>query len=172
MQSATTGGLINKEELLKDIIRPTRRRKRFINYLVDVVFFYMIMFAFGIVWGGMALLTGTTIDDSDSSSLMWNLISIVCFLAYFITFEIFLGKTIGKMVTNTKVVLLNGSKPSPRQIIIRSFARMIPFDPFSFLSPNPRGWHDTISETIVIDDISLYSVGSREITQAKPEEDL
>jgi uncharacterized RDD family membrane protein YckC len=170
MQSATTGGLLNKQELLKDIIRPTRRRKRLINYLIDVMFYYLILFSIGIVWGGFLLLTGSTSNEFQSDSFIWNVFFIGGLMAYYITFESIFGKTIGKMVTNTKVVMMDGSKPTFKKVVLRSFARIIPFDAFSFLSPNPRGWHDTLSDTLVIDDISLYSVGSKDVSQAKSEE--
>lgn len=170
MQSATTGGLINKHELLKNNIPPTRRRKRFFNYLIDIMFYYMIMISIGIVWGGVLLVTGSTYDESSSESFIWNIVGIGGLLAYYITFESMFGKTIGKMVTNTKVVMMDGTKPTLQKIVFRSLARIIPFEAFSLLSPNPRGWHDTLSDTIVIDDISLYSVGSKNPTPEKSEE--
>jgi uncharacterized RDD family membrane protein YckC len=170
MQSATTGGLINKQELLKGNIPPTSRRKRFFNYLIDIMFYYMIMISIGIVWGGVMLIAGGTYDESASDSFIWNIVGIGGLLAYYITFESIFGKTIGKMVTNTKVVMMDGTKPSFQKIVFRSFARIIPFEAFSLLSPNPRGWHDTLSDTIVIDDISLYSVGSKNPAPEKSEE--
>ena len=60
-------------------------------------------------------------------------------------------RTIGKLITRTKVVMENGEKPSSEAIIIRSLCRMIPFDAFSFLGDPSRGWHDTISKTYVVD---------------------
>jgi uncharacterized RDD family membrane protein YckC len=66
--------------------------------------------------------------------------------------------------------MMDGTKPTFQKIVIRSLVRIIPFEAFSLLSPNPRGWHDTLSDTIVIDDISLYSVGSKNPTPEKSEE--
>jgi uncharacterized RDD family membrane protein YckC len=157
MQAVVSDGLINKTELVKDIIKPTRRGKRFLNYLLDVIFFYTIIFAFGIILGGLSLLTGKNLFEN-SMPLLDNFIGITLFMAYYITFESIFGKTIGKMATNTKVVRMDGSKPTLQNIIGRSFARLIPFDAFTFLSKNPRGWHDSLTNTIVIDDISLYSI--------------
>lgn len=157
MQAVVSEGLINKTELVRDIIKPTRRRKRFFNYIVDVIFFYTIMFALGIILGGLSLLTDQNLFEN-TLPFLDNLIGIVFFMAYYITFESIFGKTIGKMATNTKVVRMDGSKPTLQNIIGRSFARLIPFDAFTFLSKDPRGWHDSLSNTMVVDDISLYSI--------------
>lgn len=62
------------------------------------------------------------------------------------------GKTLGKIVTGTRTVTLTGDKPTLNQIIGRSFARIIPFEPFSYLGDQPNGWHDRLSETLVIDE--------------------
>jgi uncharacterized RDD family membrane protein YckC len=168
MQSITTEGLINRQELIKEIIQPARQRKRFFNYLIDITFYYMIMVMMGVIWGGILIATGGSFEESDSENMIWNIIAIGGFLAYYITFESILGKTIGKMVTNTKVVLTDGTKPALKKIVIRTFSRLIPFEAFSFLS-GPLGWHDSISGTMVIDDISLYRVGSKTVDQSKME---
>ncbi len=62
------------------------------------------------------------------------------------------GKTLGKLITKTRAVTLTGDKPTLNQIIGRSFARVIPFEPFSYLGDQTNGWHDRMSETIVIDE--------------------
>ena len=60
------------------------------------------------------------------------------------------GQSIGKMITGTIVVTEDGQKPSFGQILGRSFARIVPFEPFSFLGNDASGWHDKWSETKVI----------------------
>ncbi|MEM6265057.1 MAG: RDD family protein, partial [Bacteroidota bacterium] len=70
-------------------------------------------------------------------------------------FEAAFGKTPGKFVTKTQVVNKDGGKPTPGQLIGRTFARFIPFDAFSFLASNPVGWHDSLSKTRVVKDDSL-----------------
>ena len=57
----------------------------------------------------------------------------------------------GNFFTKTKVVNLNGEKPSLNDIIVRSFCRLIPFDRISFLFAK-NGFHDGISNTRVIKD--------------------
>jgi uncharacterized RDD family membrane protein YckC len=70
-------------------------------------------------------------------------------LYYSITESLF-SRTIGKLITKTIVVDINGEKPASGIIIKRSFCRLIPFNHFSFLGGNTRGWHDSISNTYVV----------------------
>ncbi|SFZ90616.1 Uncharacterized membrane protein YckC, RDD family [Flaviramulus basaltis] len=72
-------------------------------------------------------------------------------LLYFITETLLKGRTVGKFVTKTKVVLEDGTMPSVIDYLKRSFSRIIPFEAFSFLGNNGRGWHDSISNTFVVD---------------------
>jgi uncharacterized RDD family membrane protein YckC len=61
------------------------------------------------------------------------------------------------MITKTKVVSRKtGKKPPFWTIVGRTFARLIPFDGFSFLTENPIGWHDSLSGTMVVNDIPFY----------------
>ncbi|MEP7166430.1 MAG: RDD family protein [Candidatus Woesebacteria bacterium] len=71
------------------------------------------------------------------------------FFFYFTISEILFGKTLGKVVTKTRVVDLKGKKPTIRQLIIRSLVRCIPFEQFSFVFL-PVGLHDSISNTRVV----------------------
>jgi uncharacterized RDD family membrane protein YckC len=70
------------------------------------------------------------------------------YLAYFIFFEGVWGRTPGKFILGTIVVTDDGKKPGMMTIVKRSLCRFIPFEPFSFLGD--RGWHDSISDTVVI----------------------
>lgn len=72
---------------------------------------------------------------------------------YYIVSESIWSKSPAKFITKTKVVNNRNKKPSFGQIIGRTAARFIPFEAFSFLSSkHPRGWHDKISGTKVVDD--------------------
>jgi len=74
----------------------------------------------------------------------------VLYFGYHFLFEYFCGRTIGKFITKTKVVGPEGEKPGVRTLFIRNICRLIPFDNFSFLL-SQTGWHDSISETQVIE---------------------
>ncbi len=74
-------------------------------------------------------------------------------LTYYIAMEGFFGFTVGKLVTGTRVVTEGGGRPRWGQVVGRTFARLIPFEPFSVLFSNDkerRGWHDSLPKTYVV----------------------
>ena len=79
-------------------------------------------------------------------------IGIAAMLLYYIPMESIFGFTIGKLVTGTRVVTEDGGKPRWGQIVGRTFARFIPFEPFSLLfsSEERRGWHDSLPKLYVV----------------------
>jgi uncharacterized RDD family membrane protein YckC len=73
---------------------------------------------------------------------------------YYLIQEQLWGKTLGKRITHTRVISANGEKPSFGQILGRTLARFIPFDPFCylFMGSYPVGIHDKVSNTCVVED--------------------
>lgn len=71
-------------------------------------------------------------------------------LVYYVVFESVWGRTPGKWITKTKVVRHDGEPPHFLQVIGRTLARCIPFEIFSFLGAKAYGWHDHLSNTIVV----------------------
>lgn len=72
---------------------------------------------------------------------------------YYIVSEYFFRTTFGKIVTSTTVVRTQGGYPELGTIVIRTLARVIPFDALSFLfTDRHRGWHDRLSNTGVVED--------------------
>ena len=74
---------------------------------------------------------------------------------YYLVFESFFGRTIGKIITGSVVANENGLKPSFGVICIRTLCRLIPFDALSFLGKSERMWHDSISKTYVVEKKEL-----------------
>jgi len=58
------------------------------------------------------------------------------------------GRTIGKLITKTQAVKPDLSAISMKDAMVRSVARLLPFEVFSGF--NKRTWHDRLSETMVI----------------------
>jgi uncharacterized RDD family membrane protein YckC len=77
------------------------------------------------------------------------LFTFLLFWAYYFILESRNGKTVGKMITGTKVVTVTGEQPDRRTIAIRTLCRIIPFEFLSYLFSR-NGWHDTLSKTVVI----------------------
>ncbi len=76
--------------------------------------------------------------------------ALVFYVAYYFFFESLWQRTPGKWITGTKVVREDGTKPTSGQILGRTFARIIPFEVFSFFGANTIGWHDRFSGTLVV----------------------
>ena len=122
------------------------------NYLLDAVFQLALTFVFTFIIGFVAVLLGnTTIVESieNLSKIEEYLLGAVVTVIYYSIFEITTGRSLGKYFTKTLVVDLGGSKPDAATIVKRSFCRLIPFNHFSFIGGG-RGWHDTISDTYVV----------------------
>jgi uncharacterized RDD family membrane protein YckC len=78
-------------------------------------------------------------------------VALLAFFAYYIVLEAAFGWTIAKLITGTRVVRIDGTKPTFPQALGRTFARFIPFEPFSVLfSDSKLGWHDSLSNTRVV----------------------
>ena len=160
----------NKElaTLLKDLT-PTVWWKRFLTFVIDRAVLYGIFFFWGLIAGA----TGLGLDllyEIAYNRFLDILVTVVVYVAYCGILEYASGKTIGKILVGTRVVKEDGSKPDLVTIIKRSLCRIIPFDAFSFLSNNPRGWHDSFSDTIVVDESSLHSY-SKALLQKNEEDD-
>ena len=89
----------------------------------------------------------------------WTLFSVVVVFAYYFFGEYLFGKTIGKWICHTHVILEKEDSPIAKCIAKRTLARFIPYESISFLFTNidKNGnmaylWHDTLSHTRVIRD--------------------
>lgn len=84
---------------------------------------------------------------------------VVAFIYYFV-FELLVGRTLSKFVTQTQVVDLNGQKISAKAAFIRTISRATPFNEFSIFFLNGRTFHDKFSDTFVVPSGDL-PIGSR-----------
>ncbi len=126
--------------------------KRFLNYLLDLVFIVIFILVFYFILGIiLALVAPSTLSDmEEGNKLLQYLVSFIVSMIYYTSFEAITGRSIAKYVTKTKVVTEIGEKPNFKMIVIRSFCRFIPLEAFSFFFNDGSGWHDTISSTKVI----------------------
>jgi len=84
--------------------------------------------------------TGNAVAD-------WFL-GLVGMVAYYALTEGFLGRSPAKFLTRTRVIAIDGGRPTFGAIFVRSVVRLIPFEPVSFLAG--EGWHDRASKTRVV----------------------
>ncbi len=126
--------------------------KRFVNYLIDLVCFYIFTMIFELFMG---ILGGLIFPDLLSlfdgrNTLVNYLVALGSGMIYYTILEYATGRTLAKYITGTKVVDEEGNKPGLRTLMLRSLCRFIPFEPVSFLFNPGSGWHDRLSKTKVI----------------------
>ncbi|MDD2673613.1 MAG: RDD family protein [Flavobacterium sp.] len=126
--------------------------QRLLNFVIDLFIIYVIEISIGTT----IILIGD-LTKSDTASNWVSSLSVVesfffglviLFFYYGLT-EMYFSRTFGKYFTKTIVVKHEGSRPNMKSIIVRTLSRLIPFEPFSFLTAE-RGWHDTLSVTYVV----------------------
>ena len=130
------------------------RGQRFANYVVDSIVKYAVRVGLvalsifmtdGYYSGNIFSFTAT--DSAWLNLLLGYGLSLV----YYFIFEALTQRTVGKYVTNTIVITLDGTKPDLDTTLKRTLCRIIPFEAFSFFSADARGWHDTMTDTAVVD---------------------
>jgi uncharacterized RDD family membrane protein YckC len=137
----------------------TSKNNRFVNHLIDLIPQYAIMYGISYSFLYLGEFTGNyTLNNywAGLSQIENLLYSYILMLLYFFIFESINNRTLGKYVTKSMVIMSNGEKPTYQQIFKRSLCRMIPFDGLSFLGANGKGWHDSMSNTYVV-DIAKYN---------------
>tara|TARA_R110001583_G_scaffold187759_1_gene349247 strand:+ start:58 stop:654 length:597 start_codon:yes stop_codon:yes gene_type:complete len=119
---------------------------RFVNFLIDIIVWFILAFIISFVIGLFVQPT-----DRGLITLFGYFLLFGTFIGYYAIMEIKFQKTVGKFITKTKVVKINGEKPENVEIITRTFCRLIPFDRISFLFVK-NGFHDSLSKTKVVKD--------------------
>ena len=127
---------------------------RLLNYLIDFTVFYIFIFFLGIFLG---ILAAIGIEAPlqwllylDGNRALDYLVTSILYFIYIFSIEYLTkGKSIGKFITKTQVVSIDGTMPTQKDFLIRNISRLVPFEAFSFLIGND-GWHDSWSDTRVV----------------------
>ncbi len=136
------------EEIVLDLqeeeleIVPASSGKRFANLIVDSLLSQGVFIGITFTVGLPAVI--------QNNALLTNVVYYLLHFAYYFVMESTTGKTVGKMITKTKVVKEDGSEPDLQTAFIRSISRLIPFDAFSFLGKDRVGWHDSFAKSRVV----------------------
>lgn len=126
--------------------------KRLANYIIDRLCWTALLFGFGLLLG-MAGEEEALLWLEDINPILDYLLTAVIATIYYVLFEYFAnGKTLGKIITRTRVLDQFGGKPTFGAILGRSISRFVPFEAFSFLGNPDEGWHDKWSGTMVVED--------------------
>ncbi|OXB05880.1 RDD family protein [Flavobacterium pectinovorum] len=132
----------------------TSDRDRFFNCIIDFVFIlvtiFMVTFVIVIIgnilqWDIYRMWEETLI----SLGFIGTYLSFA--MVYYFIFEGLFGRTLGKIITGSVVINEYGLKPGFGAIFKRTLSRLIPFDALSFLGESGRMWHDSLSDTYVVE---------------------
>ena len=139
------------ENLLDDLevtLVKANSSKRLANYFIDLVCFYLFLFL--VFWLYAVAFGAFHITDA---GIGLRVMIIVLYVFYYSASEaIGNGKTIGKMMTQTRAVNEDGTPITGQTAILRSLCRLLPFEPFSAFGNPAHPWHDRLTTTCVIDE--------------------
>jgi uncharacterized RDD family membrane protein YckC len=132
--------------------------KRFANYIIDVLGFYAVMVVIGACIGLIAPSALENVDDSPGFGLVDRIVSLFLYALYMGVVEgLFKGKSLGKLITKTRAVHLDGSKIGWSKAFARGFSRAVPFCVFSAFGTPCDPWQDRWTSTMVIDEKNLIN---------------
>lgn len=113
---------------------------RLADYLIDLVIFYILFVVTLLVYRSFI---------SYPDKLVSYMISYVLLVTYYTLIEgATNGRSVGKLITGSRAVKEDGTAITWNDALLRSLARIVPFEPFSAFNGNP--WHDRWTHTKVV----------------------
>lgn len=138
--------------------------KRILNFLIDLSVSSLIAYLLfeSLHW----LLHPLNIGNSHKGTSAFVLFAIIIYITYAYLMEHYTGgKTIGKYITATSVVNLHCKRADAQTLLLRSLIRIIPFEPFSFLTAIDQGWHDKWTGTRVVEGDPMEAEDEKDKSQ-------
>lgn len=115
---------------------------RFADYIIDFIISYIILL---IVIRLMA-------RDSPGIEHAGGFLTVIGYLVYLLYYTVMEGaaggRTIGKMITGSRTIKIDGSNVTWNDALLRSLSRLVPFEAFSAFGGHP--WHDSWTQTKVV----------------------
>ncbi len=129
--------------------------KRLANYIIDVIAFYILALVVGMLWliVNPEAVEAYASSDSVGDGLLDRLISIIAYGIFMGVIEaVFKGKSLGKLITKTRAVNLDGTAISTQTAFLRGLSRAVPFCVFSAFGTPCDPWQDRWTKTMVADE--------------------
>lgn len=130
------------------------RDQRAAGFILDLLITYpmmLVLIALPELLGLLALLD-INLDFGGMAQLMAWLIFL---FIYYVVCEGLWHRTIGKLITGTRVIHESGRAPTLADIIMRTLLRYIPLEFITYIADTrPAGWHDRWSNTRVVNQDS------------------
>lgn len=169
------GNLVKDAEEI-EINRPVNTvsgGKKFANFFVDYLAYFVLA---SIIDIPMVFLISSFMEDDFNRMapvLMLQVFNVISYPLYYFAFEATLQKSPAKYLTRCIVINEYCEKPDIASIALRSLIRLVPFEMFSCMSDNGRGWHDRWSGTWVVGDEEYRELksllGGEDLSSANPE---
>jgi uncharacterized RDD family membrane protein YckC len=132
--------------------QPADKGLRFVNFLLDMIAYYGFIIVIGMGIGLYGLSSGNENIADDlfgASKVAEYIFSHAVYLVFYTLIEgISKGRSLGKWITGTVAVRMDGNTITWKDAFLRSLSRIVPFEPFSALGYAP--WHDKWTETTVV----------------------
>jgi uncharacterized RDD family membrane protein YckC len=148
---------MEQTHLLSDFTEPKIKfatvGQRLLNFIIDLVAFYLLNLFLGLIAGSLAVLL--EFDElglpAGSVQLIFLFAFFASYILYYTLWEAAKGKTLGKFLTKTKVVQVDGSAIGYKKAFVRSLLRLVPFE---FISVFFGGlmWHDSWTYSMTVQD--------------------
>lgn len=125
--------------------------QRFVNYIIDTVIYfvswYVLMVIIVVAWN---LAISPTDYNSSAFMILIGISPTILYVPFYAFCEsVSSCRSIGKFITKTKTVRLDGNKFAIKDALFRSLIRLIPIEPFTAFS-NRGLWHDRWTKTRVV----------------------
>ncbi|WP_316796009.1 RDD family protein [Pedobacter agri] len=122
---------------------------RLANYIIDSVVTYLLLVILVII---VALIDPEIVDYLDNGIISRIVAMVFYGIMMAFTEAMLNGKSIGKFITKTKAVNIDGTDISFEKSFTRNLIRVIPFNAFSALGTPSTPWHDVWSDTMVVEE--------------------
>jgi uncharacterized RDD family membrane protein YckC len=142
------------QSIFEDFYERSSAGKRLANYLIDLVLFYVLVFILGFILAIISpTFAGLLTNKHSDFGLLDRLITLLLYAVYMSAVEaLFAGKSLGKLITKTKAVNLDGTQISTASAFERGFSRAVPFCVFSALGNPCDPWQDKWTKTMVVNE--------------------
>jgi uncharacterized RDD family membrane protein YckC len=113
--------------------------RRALNFIIDITLIYILVVAMETI----------LLPELSGNYIGHRILTYTLLFVYYSLLETATnGRNIGKMVTGTKAIRVDGSEFSGRDAVLRSLCRLVPFDALSALFRYT--WHDKWTKTRVV----------------------
>lgn len=123
---------------------------KFVHFMVDMICFQVVISFVGYLFELIQSFTKFSSTLNITIGFIATLFALLLYPALYTLCEYNWQRTPAKFLTKAVVIDEYGNRPDLRTIILRSFIRWVPFEPFSCLGDPSSGWHDRWSKTWVV----------------------